>query len=165
MLELSTSNTARDLRALSAQLRKSGDAKTIRKKLNKGLREGTKPALTATKKAALNLPSTGKSRTNLRKNMAAASGTQVRASGRDPGVRVRIARKRLEKTNQASLAKVTNIGRWRHPVHARPGRPRVWVTQESTPGWFDKANQYSARPVRRELKAVLDGIEKELTQH
>jgi len=165
MLSLSTKNTASDLKALSAQLRKVGNDKEIRKRLTKGLREGTKPALAASRKAALDLPSKGKSKNNLRRNMARAAGIQVRASGRYPGVRVRIARKKMQSTNQASLAKATNIGRWRHQVFPVAGRRVVWVTQTTTPGWFDKANEYSARPVRRELGKVLNDIEKDLTKH
>lgn len=35
-------------------------------------------------------------------------------------------------------AKSTNRGKLRHPVYARPGQPRTWVSQAIRPGWFTR---------------------------
>ena len=151
-------NAQNDLRKITKKLRKSGDARVIRKRLLAGLKDGVQPAVAKSKAAALALPAKpgGKS-TGLRKKLAKVIGPQVRTSGRDPGVRVRISRSRMGE--QAALAKVTNIGRWRHPVH---GDRKVWVTQTSKAHWFDDANRYSGPPVRRALGKVLTDIEREL---
>jgi hypothetical protein len=161
VFDISVQHGPDDLRALAKRIRKAGNAKTIRKQLNAGLKEGVKPALAATKKAALDLPvKTGKRETTgLRKKMARVANIQVRSSGRDPGVRVRISRARMG--DQASLVKATNNGKWRHPVR---GNREVWVTQTSRAGWFDNANRYTGPPVRRAIKRVMDDIEKQLNR-
>lgn len=161
MFDISVQHGPDDLRALAKKLRKHGNAKVIRKQLNAGLKLGAKPALEATKKAALSLPvKAGQNPgTGLRKKMAKVANIQVRSSGRDPGVRVRISRARMG--DQASLVKATNNGRWRHPVH---GNREVWVTQTSRAGWFDNANRYSGPPVRRAIKRVMDDIENQLNR-
>lgn len=159
MFDLTVNQAPDDLRALAKRLRKAGNAKQIRKQLNAGLKEGAKPALVGTRKAALGLPAKANSKNQLRKKMARVSGIQVRSSGRDPGVRVRISRKRMG--DQAALPKVTNEGQWRHPVY---GNTDKWVTQRSTAGWFDSANRYAGPPVRRAIKRVLDDVEKELNR-
>jgi hypothetical protein len=153
-----------NLRAISAQIKRVGGAPEVRKRLMTGLRAGAAPASKRVKVAALTLPAkgTGKS-TGLRRLMASAVGVQVRASGRDPGVRVRIARSRMG--SKAALPKVTNEGVWRHRVFARPGKRQVWVLQRSRKGWFDNTLVASAPPVRIALKKVIDGIEKDLGSH
>jgi hypothetical protein len=151
-------NGLRDLRTLSAQIKQVSDPKQVRKDLTKGLRQGAKPAAVAVKAAAKSLPAkSGGKATGLRRRMASAAGVQVRTSGQMAGVRVRVSRARMGE--QASLAKVTNEGSWRHPVY---GNRHVWVVQRSRRGWFDSATARSAPAVRKALKKVLDDTERKL---
>jgi hypothetical protein len=161
VFDLKVTRGQSDLTRLAKALRKEGDAKEIRKQLTKGLRDGTKPAVAKVKSEALSLPAKGESPNHLRRKMAKATGTQVRTGGRDAGVKVRVSRARMG--NQAALARVTNKGPWRHPVYQRRGAKPVWVTQRSKAGWFDNANRSTSRVVRREIKNVMDGIEKRLS--
>ncbi len=147
-----------DLPRLVKQLRAAGSEPAVRRKLTKGLRDGTKPALSATRAAALALPAHGQKHTGLRKKMAAATGTQVRTSGKSPTVSVRTSRSRMGA--QASLARATNDGSWRHPVF---GNKNKYVTQFSRKGWFDNANRYTAPYVRRAVQGVLDQTEREMS--
>lgn len=152
---------ASDLKALSRQIRKSADPKQIRRDLTKGLKDGTKPAVALVKAAALALPDKpGNKSTGLRRKMARVTNAQVRTTGSTAGVRVRISRARMG--DQASLARVTNKGLWRHPVYGNRG---VWVPQMSRRAWFDEANRQAAPGVRRAVKKVLDDIEKRLEHH
>jgi hypothetical protein len=152
---------ASDLPRLRQQLKKVGAAPALNKRLTKGLRDGTKPAVARTRAAALALPAHGSKSTGLRRRLAASTGTQVRTGGRNPTVSVRVSRKRMG--TQAGLASTTNDGQWRHPVFSKPGLPREWVTQHSVPHWFDNANKYSGPPVRRALQGVLNQIEKDMS--
>lgn len=152
---------AQDLKRLSRQLREAGNPKQVRRDLTKGLRAGAKPAVVAVKAAALALPDKpGNASPGLRKELAAATSIQVRTAGNSAGVRVRISRARMG--DRAALAKVTNKGRWRHPVY---GNRSAWVTQTSRRGWFDAATRSAAPAVRRSLKKVLDDIERKLKHH
>jgi hypothetical protein len=149
---------AAELKAVAKQIRKAADAKQVRKDLTRGLKEGAKPAAVLVKAAALALPDKpGNKSTGLRKKMARVTNVQVRTGGSQAGVRVRMSRARMG--DQAALPRVTNKGRWRHPVH---GNTKVWVTQTSRRGWFDDANRRAAPQVRKAVKQVIDDIEKRL---
>lgn len=157
MFEMNMTGAA-DLKRLSRQLKTSGNPKQVRKDLTKGLRQGAKPAVVAVKAAALALPDKlGNTSAGLRRRMAASAGVQVRTAGKTPGVRVRISRARMG--DKAALAKVTNQGKWRHPVY---GNRLKWATQTSRAHWFDQASASAAPAVRRALKRVLNDIEHKL---
>lgn len=159
MFEMRVTQGPNDLKRLSRQLRSVEGGKGIRTRLMKGLRQGTKPAQTRVRAAALGLPSKGTYHTGLRRNMAAATGIQARLSGNQAGVAVRISRKRMGK--QAGIVRESNNpGYWRHPIYGHRGS---WVTQHSTRGWFDTAIVRSVPEVKSELKRVLDQIEKDLS--
>lgn len=155
MIGMSIQKAPSDLRTVAKQLKTVGDPKAVRKELLAGLRTGTKPALNAVRTGAASLPSHHGGTPVLRPMLVAASGIQVRTSGKDAGVAVRIQRSKLG--SKASLGKVTNEGSWRHLVF---GHKNVWVTQTSRKGWFDTANRYAAPGVRRELGKTIDGIAK-----
>jgi hypothetical protein len=154
-----------DLRRLSKQLRTVGDGKAVRRDMMRGLRQGAKPAAAAVKAAALSLPDkSGNASTGLRRRMAAATGVQVRTSGRQAGVKIRVSRRRMG--GQASLAKVTNHGTWRHPVFASSNQTRsewTWVRQSSRRGWFDRTAAAHGKDVESALKNVLNDIERKLS--
>ena len=149
---------AADLKAVAKRIRTAANPKQVRKDLTKGLKEGAKPAAVLVKSAALALPAKGPKSTGLRKKMARVTNVQVRTGGNSAGVRVRLSRARMG--DQAGMARVTNKGRWRHPVY---GDTKVWVTQTSRRGWFDDANRRAAPQVRRAVKQVIDDIEKRLS--
>jgi hypothetical protein len=149
---------ADQLRAVSKQLRTVAEPKAMRKELVTGLREATKPAVPAVRAAALALPAHGQKHTGLRQNMAAATGVQVRTSGRAAGVKVRLSRQRLGA--QARPAQLMNRAAWRHPTFGHG----PWAVQRGAPGWFERANLSQARTVRAGVQRTLDRIEKSLAR-
>jgi hypothetical protein len=158
MLQMGMTGAA-DLQALAKRIRTVADAKQVRRDLTKGLKDGTKPAVALVKTAALALPDKpGNKSRGLRKKMARVTNVQVRTSGRSAGVRVRLSRARMG--DQAGMARVTNNGKWRHPVY---GNRKAWVTQTSRRSWFDDANRRAAPQVRRAVKATIDDIQKRLS--
>jgi hypothetical protein len=162
MMEMKmTGNGPADLKAISKRIRSTATPKQIRKDLTAGLKAGAQPAAVKVKAAALALPAKpgGKS-TGLRKKMARVTNVQVRTGGNQAGVKVRISRARMG--SQASLPKVTNEGLWRHPVY---GNREHWVRQLSRRGWFDGAAASAAGSVGRELKRVVDTIQKRIENY
>lgn len=149
---------ADDIRRVHERLRSAADAKRLRRELVAALRRAAKPAATAAKQAARNLPDnpTAPASTGLRRRMASSIGVQVRG-GRNAAVKVRMSRARLGE--QAGAARSTNRGRWRHPVF---GDRDVWVQQESRPGWFDKAVRIGGVNTKREIRQVLNDLERRL---
>lgn len=149
---------ADQLRAVSRQLRTQADAKAMKRDLTRELKRSTQPAVLAVKAAARNLPARGPKSTGLRRRMAAATGAQVRTSGRSPGVKVRISKRRLGA--QAAPARMLDRVGWRHPVY---GTDR-WVTQRGVLDWFERVNRAQGPKVRAGCKAVLDRLERKLAR-
>lgn len=151
-------HSAADLRRVAAQLRAVGGAGAVRRETVKALRAAAVPTRDAVRAAALTLPDgPPKASTGWRKRAAAATGVQVRLSGRDPAVDVRISRKVMG--DQAGLVRASNSVRWRHPVF---GNRNVWASQTSRPRWFDSAVSRNQEQVRREMTAVLQRVAKRL---
>jgi len=149
--------TQADLRRLSRGLRQHGGAKALRRETVKALRESVKPVERDVKSAALSLPARGPRSTGLRRRIARATSTQVRLSGRSPGVKVRVSKARMG--DQRNLPKLMNQGRWKKPVF---GNRAVWAAQTSRPRWFDDPNRAARPMVRRRVKRVYDDIERKL---
>jgi hypothetical protein len=148
---------ADDLRRVSRQLRGAADAKAMRRELTTGLRQATKPAVRSVKAAAVALPASRPARPGgLRTRMAAATSAQVRTGGRNPTVKVRISRARMG--DKAGVARAMDQFSFRHRVFGGD----TWVTQRGAPRWFERANKSQEATVRREMKAVLDRLEKKL---
>lgn len=151
---------APDLARTSRAIRKHANAKEIRKELTAGLRQAARPALSDVKSVAVGLAAQAPD-SDFRKDMAAALAVQVRASGKYPGVKIRMRSGKLG--DRAGITRKTNRpGWWRHPVFGTD----TWVRQDpGWSGWFDRTLQRRGPFVRREVKKVLDLIEKRLTHH
>jgi hypothetical protein len=144
---------------MARRLREVTNGPQLRREMTKALRQGTRPAVVGVRAAALSLPAKHPS-SGLRRDMAAAVSVQVRTTGNQAGVRVRIPRRRLG--SKAALPRVTNRGVWRHPVFGDRG---TWVTQTSQRGWFDRAAAAAAPQVRRALDQVIDDLDRKLSRH
>lgn len=156
MLELKVTGEA-EVRAVAKRLRTYGNPQAIRKELNSGLRDATRPAVLAVKAEARSLPARGPKSTGLRRRMAAATSAQIRTGARNPTVRVRVSRARMGE--QAALPKLIDQYKWRHPVY---GNTEVWVNQYGKFRWFEKATESVADVVRKEVLRTIDRIERKL---
>jgi hypothetical protein len=144
-----------DLTRLSKQMRTLGNAKAMRARLTKGLRKGAGPAQASARQTVVGLPSHGRKHSGWRRRAAAATSIQIRTSGKDAGVYVRIRRSALGA--QAPLPRVTNTGRWRHRVYGS----NQWVTQTSRRGWWDQAMKSKQGQVRAAVKSTINDLERE----
>jgi hypothetical protein len=157
-----------DFYAAIAKLR--GAEKQIRKDLNKGIRDATRPIETKLKEAVLGLSSAavggggGKQRrehliglsktgrapkhTGLRRNIARGITRKISYTGTRTGVRIRADGKYLP-PSQKVLIKATNRGKVRHPVFADR---ETWVDQTFRPaGWFDNTIKIMAPKVAADI--------------
>lgn len=141
---------AEEFLRLSKALKHAGRTE-LRKELNKGMRRAAKPLIPKARAEALKrLPSKG----GLAKQVAREPmRVQVR-TGRNPGVRIVVGRKR-------GGARGANRGSIRHPVF---GNRQVWVTQPVPPGWFDEPLSDSAPAVRRDLERALHDIAEQVVR-
>lgn len=174
MADLELQEHGHQFRALAARIREV--PKELRKELNAGLRQDTRPLEDSLKDAVLGLNSAGssgggsrqriehtrsRSRTGnaprgqahgLRSRIAKGITRKISFTGSRMGVRIRADGKYLPQ-NQRSLIQGTNKGHIRHPAGWGRNRGSVWVDQEFTPkGWFDKT-------LRAEGPAALRRIE------
>lgn len=134
---------------LSKALKAAGET-GMRKELHAGMRKAARPLIPRARAAARQrLPKRGGLADQVAREPARIS---VR-TGRDPGVRVTIGKRR-------GGAQSANRGVIRHPV-----RGGGWVEQEVPGGWFDDTNDEAAPEIRRELEkamqVVVDKIAKE----
>lgn len=127
---------------LSKALKHAGKTE-LRKELNKAMRDGAKPLIPKARAEALKrLPQRG----GLAKQISKEPARVQTRTGKDPGVRVVVGKKR-------GGARSANRGVIRHPVF---GNRDVWVDQPVPPGWFDDPMRASAPEIR---KALAQGIE------
>ena len=164
-----------EFRALAPKMRKA--PKDVRKAVNLGIRQATKPAEQALKAAVLGLDSTGargggsgqrklhqvsrsKSKRPVRAGVGAAHGLRrniakgitrkITYTGKTQGVRIRADAKYLPDA-QRVLVKATNRGKVRHPVYGGD----TWVNQTFTPeGWFDHTMDREGPAVRDKIAQV-----------
>ncbi len=148
MLDVSVRG-ADQLVALSKRLRAVGDT-GLKKETRTALRNATTPMKAAIKRHALDtMPRHG----GLNRVVARSRiTTQVRGSGRNPGVR--IASKSLD-------PRLDRSGRLWHPVSGHRDR-KLPQPQQVHPGWFTDPAARSATSARVEILAAMKRIEREL---
>jgi hypothetical protein len=133
-----------DFIRLSKALKAAGRTE-LRKELHKGMRKAARPLIPkARAEARARLPQSGGLADQVAREPARV---QVR-TGRDPGVRVVIGRKR-------GGARQANRGVIRHPVF---GNRDVWVDQRVRPGWFDDPMRGEAPAIRRDVLRAMDDV-------
>lgn len=151
--------SSRELKRTARQLRALND-KELTKRFRKELRAAAKPLVPAVRQGARQIPSKrGYSAEGLRGRLSRAVKLEVKTTGRQVGVRVRVdGRKMPDKQGSLPAYIEGNKPRWRHPVY---GNREVWVQQPARP-FFYKSLRMAGPLARGAVNRVLDGIEREL---
>jgi len=138
---------AEQLEKLGKQLRAAGD-KDLRRETLAGLRAATKPIRAAIREYDLqHLPKRG----GLNRVMARSRiTTQVRTSGRNPGIRL---------ATKSHDPRIDRTGRVWHPTFGHRDRG---VVQHIDPGYFSVPASREAPAVQAELLKALKRVEKQL---
>ncbi|MGW0764652.1 hypothetical protein [Streptomyces sp. NPDC002676] len=150
--------TSSELKRLAKKLRQL-DEKELKKRLTKELRAAGKPLVPRVRSAARATPSKRPYRPDgLRGTLSKAVKLQVRTSGRDAGVTLRVDGRKMP-AHMKALPKYMEGKKkpWRHRVYGRD----VWVTQEPHP-FFYKSLQASGPLARAAVNRVVDGIKRDL---
>lgn len=148
-----------DLRRISRELRAMND-KQLKKRFTKELRTVARPLVPLTRKAIRALPSSRSyTAAGLRGRLSKAVKSEVRVSGKDAGVRIRVDGRKMP-TEQGSLPAYMEGTKkpWRHPVYGSD----TWVAQPAHP-FFYRTLRVAGPLTRRAVGRVVDGISKDIT--
>jgi exonuclease VII large subunit len=159
-------STARELATLRKKLKEA--SKELTRDMNRALKLAAKPALTAGKQAARDLPSRSvgqrrdsqgrfakDARPRLRAEIARAMRTKISTQRGETTLRVVVPKRPLG--DRGRLPQLMNRGTWRHPVY---GNRDVWVDQRSRAGWFDEAMRSVTPQVKKDVEWTLELFEK-----
>lgn len=147
-----------EVRAASRRIREHGNPRAVRKELNQALREAAAPVVEDVKQAALHLPAKSHRRI-LRQRIADSTSAQVKSTGRDPSVAIRISRARMK--DKAPVPQLMDKGPFRHPVFGR----EKWIQQDGFPRWFEKTIEKDTPEARERIKDAADRIEAGMSKH
>lgn len=159
--------TGRELKRISRELREMNN-KELKKRFSKELRTAAKPMVPAVRAAIRRIPSKQPYRADgLRGRLSRATKLEVRTTGRDAGVRIRVDGRKMP-DKQGSLPRLVEgegvlrgrrvDTRWRHPVFGRD----VWVQQPPKPFFYKTVRSLGLRS-RRNVNRVLDQISRDIT--
>lgn len=149
-----------DLRRISRELRRMDD-KELKKRLSKELRAAARPLVPLVRTAIRAIPSSrAYSADGLRGQMSKAVRTEVKTTGKQAGVAIRVDGRKMTNKRGALPAYMEGTKKpWRHPVYGHD----VWVVQPQRP-YFYKTLRRKAGPLARSaVNRVLDGVSKDIT--
>lgn len=135
--------TSSDLRRITRELRRMDDKK-IKAEFRKELRAAAKPMVPAVRQAIRQIPSGQPYRPEgLRGLMSKAVRLEVRTTGRQAGVRIRVDGRKMPPHMRALQAYMEGKkSPWRHPVY---GNREVWVKQDPHPYFYKTVIPMGAR--------------------
>ncbi|RPE44167.1 hypothetical protein EDD90_7397 [Streptomyces sp. Ag109_O5-1] len=151
--------TGRDLKRISTELRRMGE-KQLGAEFRKELRAAAKPMVPAVKQAIRNIPSKQPYRPDgLRGEMVKAVKLEVKTTGRQTGVRIRVDGRKMPAKKKALQAYMEGTKRpWRHPVFGHD----VWVQQQPKPYFYKTVRPLSAR-ANRNIRTAANRVANKVT--
>lgn len=144
-----------DLREVAKELRAVADGKALRKELTGGMRDVLRPVL-GQARAAWRAVASGDARktggrADLRTLLAKATRMEVRTSGKQAGVRLRVDGRKMPDGLKALPGYAEGERtRWRHPVF---GNRETWVTQQAFPTFYR-----TVEPHRDDVSRAIDQV-------
>lgn len=158
-----------DLRRLARDLKQASNGKQLRQEFTRAVRDALRPVVAEAKAAYLAAPSQGHASASrqrqgvgdLRLELAKATGMQVRTSGKQAGVRVAVAGKKMP-TGRRGVPRYwegTSRRPWRHPVF---GDRATWVAQPRMPRVFYPAVERHRAAVNAAVDRAADEVRSKL---
>ncbi|GAA1065200.1 hypothetical protein [Streptomyces asiaticus] len=148
-----------DLRRVARELRRM-DNPEIKKRFRKELRAAARPLVPKVRESIRSIPSgRGYSPDGLRGALSKAVRLEVKTTGRQAGVAIRVDGRKMPSHMKSLPSMVEGKKRWRHPVF---GNRDVWVTQTKEP-YFYSALRVAGPASRRAVSRVLDGITRDIS--
>jgi hypothetical protein len=149
-----------DLRRIAKELKAMND-KELKKKLSKELRAAARPLVPVTRKAIRAIPSSRSySAAGLRGRMSKAVRTEVKTSGKQAGVRIRVDGRKMPAKQGALPAYMEGSKKpWRHPVY---GNREVWVVQTAKPYFYKTLRPKAGPAARKAVNRVITDVSKQI---
>lgn len=149
-----------DLARIARELRHVSNGREIRKRMVREMRREAVPLVPMVRRAILAIPAKGEESSGLRARMAKATRLQVRTSGREAGVTIRVDGRKMP-PGQGSLPALMEGSKrpWRHPVYGNRGN---WVVQPSHPYFYRIVRPFGLR-ARKAVLRVVDSITRDIT--
>lgn len=148
-----------NLRRISRELRRM-DSPEIKKRFRKELRAAAAPLVPRVRESIHNIPSNrAYSPQGLRGALSKATRLELKTSGRQAGVAIRVDGRRMPSHMKSLPSMVEGKKRWRHPVF---GNREVWVDQPNHP-YFYNVLRTAGPASRRAVSRVLDGISRDIS--
>lgn len=150
----------RDLTRITRELRRMDD-KELLKRFRSNLRKSAKPLVPAVRASIRAIPSKRPyAASGLRGQMSRATGLQVKTTGREAGVVIRVDGRKMPPRAKAVQSYMEGVKpRWRHPVY---GNRENWVQQPAHP-YFYKVMETAGPRARLAVNRVLDQVSKDIT--
>ncbi|MFF9310077.1 hypothetical protein ACF1BS_04115 [Streptomyces sp. NPDC014748] len=152
--------TGKDLKRIGAELRRMGN-KQLKAEFMKDLRAAARPMVPAVRQSIRRIPSQrGYSADGLRGHMSKAVKLEVRTTGRDAGVRIRVDGRKMPNRAKSVQAYMEGLKKpWRHPVY---GNREVWVKQDPHP-YFYKVVRPLGLASRVQVNKAMNRVAKKIT--
>lgn len=152
--------TGKDLKRISAELRKM-DNKQLKKEFSKELRAAAKPMVPAVRRAIRQIPSSrGYTADGLRGRLSKAVKLEVKLTGKQAGVRIRVDGRKMPSHEKALQAYMEGLKKpWRHPVY---GNKEVWVKQDPSPYFYKTVRPMGLR-TRVTVNKAMNRVAKKIT--
>lgn len=148
-----------DMRRIARELRRMDD-KELKKRFRRELRKAAAPLVPKVRASIRSIPSKqAYSPDGLRGTLARATRLEVKTTGREAGVAIRVDGRKMPAHMKSLPSMVEGKKRWRHPVF---GNREVWVDQAKQP-YFYNVVRVAGPASRRAVNKVLDGISKDIS--
>lgn len=154
-MKLTLTKSGKDLRVVSAQLRRAGDGR-VKKQFARNLRAAAAPMVPLVRASIAAIPAKGPASTGLRQRMQRATRLSVKTVGRSASVSVMVDPKKMpdgQKSLPQYMEGAEGHARWRHPVF---GDPDKWVQQPSHPYFFRVVNRLGGMSRVAVAKVIAD---------
>ncbi|MET9086167.1 hypothetical protein ABZX77_30550 [Streptomyces sp. NPDC004237] len=148
-----------DMRRIARELRRMDDAE-LKKRFRRELRKAAAPLVPVVRASIRGIPSKrAYSPGGLRGTLAKATRLEVKTTGREAGVAIRVDGRKMPAHMKSLPSMVEGKKRWRHPVF---GNREVWVDQPKHP-YFYNVVRVAGPASRRAVNKVLDGISRDIS--
>lgn len=150
----------RDLTRISRELRKMDDRELL-KRFRKELRAAARPLVPAVRASIRSIPSSRPyTAGGLRGQMSRATGLEVKTTGKQASVIIRVDGRKMPVKAKALQAYMEGTKpKWRHPVF---GHLNTWVQQPAHPYFFNVMRTGGIR-ARVAVNRVIDQVSKDIT--
>ncbi len=149
--------------SLGRALKSEADGKALRRDLIRNLRKPLAPAVAEIKAGVMAIPAHGLPAKGepLRPAVARKIATQVKLSGRAPGVRVKARKTEAVRGFRNAPKRLNSPKGWRHPVWGNRGAP--WVTQIGRPHYFDEPLEHRRPEFRHAVVQAMEDTARRLS--